>query len=44
MVWGADIWGIWVGYSRSFPASDECASFLPQCKMKMEARHRIPAA
>src|SRR5262249_43360163 len=21
------------------PAGEECASFLPQCKMKMEARH-----
>src|SRR5262245_46605736 len=26
-------------YSRGCPADVECASFLPQCKMKMEACH-----
>jgi hypothetical protein len=27
MVWGEDIWGIWVGYSRSFPALRVCKFF-----------------
>ena len=32
------------GYSRGGPAEVECASFLPQCKMKMEAHLHVPAA
>ena len=38
MVWGGDTREDIGLYSRGCPAAVECASFLPQCKMKMEAR------
>jgi hypothetical protein len=37
MVWGGMVWEDMARYSRSCPAVSECAIFLPQCKIKMEA-------